>query len=130
MVLVDTSVWIRFLSDRAPYAAELDRILALEEVSAHELVYGELLIGDRGGRREFLASYEKMHQASTVPHSDIVEFVRHRALHGRGVGWIDIQLLASALVDRLQLWTVDPRFSILAKELGVAYEPLGATGTL
>jgi hypothetical protein len=128
MVLVDTSVWIRFLADRAPYAAELDRLLALEEVSAHQLVYGELLIGDRGGRRKFLAPYEKMHQASMVPHSDVVEFVRYRALQGRGAGWIDIQLLASALVDRLQLWTVDPGFAVLAKELGVAYEPLSSAG--
>src|SRR2546422_10156496 len=55
MVLVDTSVWIRFLANRAPYAAELDRLLGLDEVTGHELVYGELLIGDRGGRREFLA---------------------------------------------------------------------------
>ena len=51
MVLVDTSVWIRFLANRAPYAAELDRLLGLDEVTGHELVYGELLIGDRGGRR-------------------------------------------------------------------------------
>jgi hypothetical protein len=43
MVLVDTSVWIRFLANRAPYAAEL--LLGLDEVTGHELVYGELLIG-------------------------------------------------------------------------------------
>ena len=49
MVLVDTSVWIRALAGRAPFAAELDRLLNLDEVSGHELVYGELLIGDRGG---------------------------------------------------------------------------------
>ena len=42
MVLVDTSVWIRFLANRAPYAAELDRLLGLDEVTGHELVYGEL----------------------------------------------------------------------------------------
>lgn len=41
MVLVDTSVWIRSLANRAPYAP------------GHALVYGELLIGDRGGRRKF-----------------------------------------------------------------------------
>jgi hypothetical protein len=64
MVLVDTSVWIRFLAGRAPYAAELDRLLGLDEVTGHELVYGELLIGDRGGRRKLLAAYERMHQAA------------------------------------------------------------------
>jgi len=122
MVLVDTSVWIRFLDGRSPYAAELDRLLGLDEVTGHELVYGELLIGDRGGRRKLLAAYERMHQAATVPHRDVVVFVRDRDLHGRGVGWIDVHLLASAIVGRLQLWTADPRFSALANQFGVAYE--------
>jgi predicted nucleic acid-binding protein len=122
MVLVDTSVWIRFLANRAPYAAALDRLLGLDEVTGHELVYGELLIGDRGGRRKLLAAYERMHQTGMVPHSDVVAFVRDRDLHGRGVGWIDVHLLASAIVGRLQLWTADPRFSAVANELGVAYE--------
>ena len=122
MVLVDTSVWIRFLANRAPYAIELDRLLGLDEVTGHELVYGELLIGDRGGRRKLLAAYEQMHQASIVPHRDVVAFVRARDLYGRGVGWIDIHLLASVIVGRLQLWTADPRFAAVAKELGVAYK--------
>ena len=121
MVLVDTSVWIRSLANQAPYAGQLDRLLALEQVAGHELVYGELLIGDRGGRGELLAAYGQMRQASMVPHHEVVAFVRDRDLHGRGVGWIDIHLLASAIVGRLQLWTADPRFAALAKDLGVAY---------
>jgi len=122
MVLVDTSVWIRFLGGRLPHAAELDRLLGLDEVAGHELVYGELLIGDRGGRRKLLAAYERMHQAALVPHRDVVAFVRDRDLHGRGVGWIDIHLLASAVVERLQLWTAGPRLSAVANQFGVAYE--------
>jgi predicted nucleic acid-binding protein len=122
MVLVDTSVWIRFLAGRAPYAAELDRLLSLDEVTGHELVYGELLIGDRGGRRKLLAAYERMHQAAMVPHRDVVAFVRDREVHGLGVGWIDVHLLASAVVGRLQLWTADPRFSAVANQFGVSYE--------
>jgi predicted nucleic acid-binding protein len=122
IVLVDTSVWIRFLSNRAPYATELDGFLSRDEVSGHEFVYGELLIGDRGGRRLLLANYEQMHQAPLVPHGEVVAFVRERRLHGRGVGWIDAHLLASALVGHLKLWTVDPRLAALAKELGISYD--------
>lgn len=48
MVLVDTSVWIRFLTGREPYATELDSLLERDEVAGHELVFGELLIGDKG----------------------------------------------------------------------------------
>jgi predicted nucleic acid-binding protein len=123
MVLVDTSVWIRFLGNRPPYAVELDRLLALDEVTGHELVYGELLIGDRRGRGKLLATYERMQQAEMIPHHEVVEFAWHRDLHGCGAGWIDIHLLASAIVGRLLLWTADPRLAMIARELGVAYEP-------
>ena len=121
-VLVDTSVWIRFLSNKAPYAVELDGLLGREEVSGHDFVYGELLIGDKGGRKQLLADYERMNQAPVVAHSDVVAFVRHRKLHGRGVGWIDVHLLSSALVGRLELWTADPALAALARELGVNYD--------
>jgi len=121
MVLVDTSVWIRFLADREPEAAELDRLLMFNEVVGHELVYGELLIGDRGGRRELLDAYERLPRTTVVAHREIVDFVRHRKLHGRGIGWIDTHLLASALVDRVRLWTADTALSGIAAELGTAY---------
>lgn len=121
IVLVDTSVWIRFLSNREPYATALDSLLSRDEVSGHDFVYGELLIGDKGGRKALLADYEHMHQAPIVPHDDVVGFVRNRRLHGRGVGWIDAHLLASALVGRLKLWTIDPALAALAKELGISY---------
>jgi predicted nucleic acid-binding protein len=121
-VLVDTSVWIRFLSNRAPYAAELDALLSRDEVSGHDFVYGELLVGDKGARRQLLANYALMDQAPVVPHVEVVAFVRDRKLHGRGIGWIDAHLLASALVGHLRLWTVDPALATLAKELGSAYE--------
>jgi predicted nucleic acid-binding protein len=122
MVLVDTSVWIRALRNRARYKSELDRLLALDQVVWHELVYGELLIGDKGGRSKLLAAYQLMQQAETIPHRDVVEFVRGGGLHGQGLGWIDIHLLASALVGRFRLWTADARFAAMARELGVAYE--------
>ena len=123
MVLVDTSVWIRFLANREPYASALDHLLERDEVVGHDLIFGELLIGDRGGRPKLLTAYEQMSQASVIPHSDVVTFVRARRLQGRGVGWIDVHLLASALVDGLRLWTADPRFAGIAEELAVAYEP-------
>ena len=122
MVLVDTSVWIRFLSNRAPYARGLEDLLSRGEVCGHDFVFGELLMGDKGGRRELLADYALMRRAPIVPHQEIVAFVGHRRLQGRGLGWIDTHLLASALVDRVSLWTADSRLAAIASELGVGYE--------
>ena len=128
MVLVDTSIWIRFIANREPYSDELNRLLSLDEVIGHQFVYGELLIGDRGGRRKLLADYERMDHAKVVPHREVVAFVLNRRLHGLGVGWIDIHLLASAFVERISLWTTDPRLSELAEQLGVAYHPPAQAG--
>lgn len=122
MVLVDTSVWIRFLANRAPFAGKLDALLGQGEVCGHDFVLGELLMGDKGGRRQLLTDYMLMHQAPVVPHHEVVEFVRQCRLHGRGIGWIDTHLLASALVAHMRLWTVDPRLEDVARELGIDYE--------
>jgi predicted nucleic acid-binding protein len=121
MVLIDTSVWIRFLMGREPFLRELKRLLSVDEVAGHDLVYGELLIGDIGGRKKILSDYDSLFQAAIVPRSDLVAFVERRNLHGRGVGWIDVSLLASAIVGGLKLWTADPRLSAMANEFGVDY---------
>jgi predicted nucleic acid-binding protein len=121
MVLVDTSVWIRFLSNKAPYASGLEALLERGEVSGHDFVLGELLVGDKGGRRQLLADYVLMHQVPVVRHGEVVEFVRQRRLHGRGIGWIDAHLLAAALVSRVSLWTADPRLAGSATDFEIGY---------
>ena len=92
MVLVDTSIWIRFLAGAKPYAGELDRLLSNDEVLGHDFVYGELLIGDRGARTKLLAEYKLMRQATLVAHQ-VVEFVRHHKINGLGIGWIETLLM-------------------------------------
>lgn len=123
MVLVDTSVWIRFLAGQAPYLAELGALLDARRAAGHDLVYGELLIADQGGLRKPLAAYELLRQAAMIPHTEVVGFVRDHRLYGRGVGWIDVHLLASSLAGRCELWTADLRLAALAREFRIAYEP-------
>ena len=116
-------MWIRFLSNRSPYADSLDSLLRYNEVVGHPFVYGELLIGDRGGSRILLTQYEKLVQSTPVEHAEVVEFVIKRGLHGLGMSWIDVHLLASTVVDGIQIWTADERFLEVAKALEVAYSP-------
>ena len=123
MVLVDTSIWIRFLAGQEPFASALDQLLVNDRVLSHDLVHGELLVGDRGGRRKLLAAYGEIHRARTVRHAEVVELVKVRKFHGRGIGWVDAHLLASTLVERCTLWTADVRLADLASELRVAHAP-------
>jgi predicted nucleic acid-binding protein len=121
VVLVDTSVWIRFLAGREPYARLLDGLLASDQVVAHDLVEGELLIGDAGGRTKLLAAYGQIPRAGTLVHAEVVELVRSRRLQRRGIGWIDAHLLASTLVERCRLWTADVDLAAVALELRIAH---------
>ena len=123
MVLVDTSVWIRFLGHQLPYLTELKALLLRNEVAGHELVFGELLIGDKGGRKQWLSEYSHIPWLPMIPHPEVVTLAYSRRLHGRGAGWIDVHLLASALVGRAKLWTADHALSLLAQDLGIAYLP-------
>jgi len=123
MVLVDTSVWIRAFAKSRTYANPLDRLMELELAARHELVFGELLIGDPGGRDKFLREYSHYHEAPSVPHREVIELVRLRRLHGRGLGWIDAHLLASALAGRMKLWTAHAALAAAAGELSIGYHP-------
>ena len=124
MVLVDTSVWIRFLAGRQPYATALDQLLATNQVLRHDFVQGELLIGGGRGRTELLAAYAEIHRARTLPHVEVVAFVEARGLRARGIGWVDVHLLASTVVERCTLWSTDGNLADLATELHVAYTPI------
>ncbi len=121
MVLVDTQIWIRFLANRMPYAQEMDRLLAIDDVVGHNMIYGELLMGDSGSRSNLLSLYQNIRFADTIPHEEVAEFVRIRNLNGRGVDWVDVHLLASALVGHFKLWTGDASLGALATRLGVAH---------
>ena len=120
MILADTSVWIKALSRKPPFEEELTDLLIRGQIAGHDLVFGELLIrdkggGDKGGRAKALEVYERMDQAPVVPHDAVVQLVHIRKLHGQGVGWIDVHLLASAiLADAIGLWTRDRRLALVA----------------
>lgn len=67
-----------------------------------------------------------MHWAGIVPHREVAAFVRDRDLGGRGIGWIDVHLLASALVGGFRLGTTDLPLATVADELGVDYGMMGS----
>ena len=123
MVLVDTSVWLRFLRNRAPHARALDALLGRDEVVGHEMVFGELMMGDRGRRRtELLDAYAQMDRAPVASHLEMLTFVRARGLLGHGIGWIDAHLLASAVIGRHTLWTADAALVSAAERLGIGHD--------
>lgn len=118
MVLVDTSVWIDHL--RSGDAALAD-LLGEARVLTHSFVVGELACGNLQNRREILRRLGDLPEAPLATHPEVMGFVERHALMGRGVGYIDVHLLAStALADCARLWSRDRRLAGVAAELGLA----------
>lgn len=120
MILVDTSVWIDHLRSGEPALAA-----ALEGggVLMHPFVVGELACGNLKNRREVLRLLGDLPSAPTATDPEALSFIERRALMGRGIGYIDVHLLASAALDSTaRLWTRDRRLAAAAAELELAFD--------
>lgn len=117
-VLVDTSVWITHFSKGSP---ELRRLLTAGEVLTHSLVIGELACGNLRNRAEVLTLLRRLPVARPATDDEVLEFLEARKLVGRGLGLIDVHLLASAALSHVPLWTADKRLRDAAEGLGLAY---------
>jgi predicted nucleic acid-binding protein len=124
VILVDSSVWIdHFRKADATLAA----LLASRVVVCHPFVIGELALGLLAKRETVIAALGVLPQAPVVPHADVLAFVERHRLVGRGIGWIDVHLLASTLVGgRMSLWSRDRRLAAAAAERGVAFAAAAA----
>ena len=118
MILVDTSVWIDHLRATDEGLAES---LDAGMVCTHPFVVGELACGKLRNRREVLALLRALPSAPVATDEEALEFIERRGLMGRGIGYVDIHLLAAtALAGSDRLWTRDRRLAAVAEELGLA----------
>jgi hypothetical protein len=101
----------------------LSGLLESARVFTHPFVIGELACGLLSRREEILASLAALPSAPLLGHEDVLDFVEERRLMGRGIGWIDAHLLASALHADLPLWTQDKRLASVAGNLGISAAP-------
>ena len=104
MILVDTSIWIDHLSRGN---RDLSQLLHDGMVFCHPFVIGELACGNMRNRAEVLSLLAALPAAVVADHREALRLVSDRRLHGKGIGWIDIHLLASALLSECLLWTND-----------------------
>ena len=116
MVLVDTSVWIQhFRSGDSDLADHLTDGFVL----MHPFVSGELACGNLKNRSAILTDLRALPSAKVASDEEVQRLVEDRKLWGQGLGWIDVHLLASALLSQCALWTIDKRLNDAAKKLGV-----------
>ena len=121
MILVDTSLWIDHWHSPQFH---LNELLHNGEVLTHPMVVGELACGNIGRRQDTMRVLNRLPQAPIADHSEVLNFIEQHQLMGRGIGYVDMNLLASAALDQAALlWSVDHRLHNAAVELGLAYNP-------
>ena len=121
MILVDTSVWIDNV--RAPNR-ELQKRVEAREVLCHAMVVGELACGHLPERNRFLERLRGFPLLKTLSSNDVLALIEQNAWMGKGIGYVDANLLGAVLADgNATLWTNDRKLRRLAEELGIAHVP-------
>lgn len=116
-MIVDTSVWVQHLRKGEPRLREhLERGIVL----IHPFIFGELACGNLRNRSEVLSLLAALPLSPVVEQGELLVFVERERLFSRGIGWIDVHLLASARLIAAPLWTLDRRLAEAALALGVA----------
>jgi len=118
MVLVDTSVWVKHLRDGDMV---LEGLLDEGHVMCHPFILGELACGNLKNRSEILALLQALPAAISAEHGEVLRFIEDNRLMGKGLGFVDMHLLASTLLSGIQLWTLDKRLLQLASEMGLSF---------
>jgi predicted nucleic acid-binding protein len=120
VVLVDTSVWIDHFRVTSGSLASL---LEMDEVTMHPFIIGELACGNLANRKEIIALLHTLPPVRKVEDDELLLFLEGHTLMGRGVGLIDVHLLASCHLDRCRLWTKDKRLRAIATGMGIEFRP-------
>jgi predicted nucleic acid-binding protein len=119
VILVDISVWVDHLrsGDRG-----LAALLTASLVLMHPFVLGELACGNLRRRGEILALLKGLPRVAVATDDEVLFFIERHALMGRGIGYVDVHLLAAvALHGSASLWTRDKRLRVAAESLNLGY---------
>jgi predicted nucleic acid-binding protein len=67
-----------------------------------------------------LSLLDSLPSVPVLPDDEVRHLIEARELWGKGLGWVDVHLIGSALVGGVALWTADLRLAAAVVELGLA----------
>ncbi|MCB0768544.1 MAG: hypothetical protein KDB95_15145, partial [Flavobacteriales bacterium] len=85
------------------------------DVVLHAVVELELALG--GVRPEITGLFQVLARCESLPDSTLLEFIGSRNLAGKGIGYVDCQILAACLAHGYPLWTMDRKLDRLWKAM-------------
>jgi predicted nucleic acid-binding protein len=119
MVLVDTSIWVAHLRQGN---RQLEKLLMDAEVMCHPFIIGELACGNIDNRNEIISLLQSLPMSTTIDFDEFLFFIDRNHLVGKGVGFVDVHLLASAQLMEVPLWTADKKLKSSADQLELTFK--------
>jgi predicted nucleic acid-binding protein len=116
MILVDTSIWVDHLNKTVP---ELVKLLNSTMVCTHPFIIGELSCGNILNRTEILTLIKSLPRIEPAFEEEVNTLIENKNLYGIGLGFIDIHILASALINDVKIWTNDKVLKKTAQKLNI-----------
>lgn len=116
MILVDTSVWINHFHKND---VRLARLLEEDSVYTHPFIIGELACGNINNRTEILNLIQSLPKIQVANYEEILYFVEKNKLFGRGLGYIDVHLVASCIIANARLYTHDKKLANIAIDFSI-----------
>jgi len=120
MILVDTSIWISHFQKSNPILHEL---LLNDQIVIHPYILGELACGNIKNRVEILLLLTSLPKVPAIDMDEFFVFIDNYHLNDKGLGFVDIHILASALISSSWLWTSDKKLSVIASQFHLSYKP-------
>ncbi len=120
-VLVDSSVWVEHFKQRNEHLVTL---LEANLVVCHPFVVAEVACGTLPNRKAIISMLSALGITQVATQGELLTLLEARQLYGRGCGFVDLSLLASALLGvNTFIWTLDKRLELLASQVGRAFTP-------
>ena len=100
--------------------ARLSELLNGGQVLCHPYVIGELALGSLRQRNTIIEALGDLPKAQLADDDEVLGFIARHTLFGRGIGYVDVHLLASVRLTDATLWTRDKRLNEVTSTMGIA----------
>jgi hypothetical protein len=90
-------------------------------VACHQFIVGELACGNLSNRSEILSLLQALPLAAYAEHEEVMHVIENYSLMGKGLGFIDMHLLESAMLTKVPIWALDKKLKEVSSRLGLGY---------
>ncbi|OHD67544.1 MAG: hypothetical protein A2W19_01590 [Spirochaetes bacterium RBG_16_49_21] len=118
MILIDTSAWVSFFRGEQRSAAMQDEIIN-GNGAIHPYIIGELLLGGISSKIDRLL--QTMELLPVTDSNVVFQLIKNYNLHNRGIGWVDVNLIATSMISGYKIHTFDENLLRACRSLGCSW---------